>query len=122
MIQEATILVIRNYQDAYIKLRLKRIQLDQYIELQCRCDTKRATTYEKQIKNAKTEIEVLKICVRKYKRLLADIKKEIEGSHYRVYYYHNVIELSLQETAKRTGYSKSGVCKILKEINRKIKE
>ena len=122
MIQQATIEVIRNYQNAYINLRLRRIQLEQYMELQRKCDTKKATTYEKQIKNAKTEIEVLKISVKKYRRLLADIKKEMEGSHYRGYYYHNVIELSLQETAKRTGYSKSGVCKILKEINRKVKE
>lgn len=40
MIQPTTIQVIRRYQSTRVRLRMKYIQRDQYVELQAKCDSK----------------------------------------------------------------------------------
>jgi len=120
MIQPTTIQVIRRYQSTRVRLRMKYIQRDQYVELQAKCDSKKQTTYQKRIDSVTNEIKALERTKRRLDRLLSDIKREIEGNWFNVYYYHVVRGLSLRETAQRTHYSKAGVCKILKTIRKRV--
>ncbi len=121
MIQPATIIAIKEFEDTKVKLRIKKIQLDQYQELQSKAVTKRQTTgYEKRIEFTKAEITSLERAKRRYIRLLTNIRNGIEGPHFNVYYLHYVKGYSLGETAKRSHYSKSGVCKILKDIQKRV--
>jgi len=121
MIQPATIEAIRQFEDTKINLRIRKIQLDQYVELQAVAVTKRQTTgYEKRIEKTKCEIETLERAKRRYIRLLTDIRNGIEGPHFNVYYLHVVKGYSLGDTAKKAHYSKSGVCKILRDIMKRV--
>lgn len=121
MIQPATIEAICQFEDTKINLRIRKIQLDQYVELQAVAVTKRQTTgYEKRIEKTKCEIETLERAKRRYIRLLTDIRNGIEGPHFNVYYLHVVKGYSLGDTAKKAHYSKSGVCKILRDIMKRV--
>lgn len=121
MIYPATIEAIRRFEETKINLRIKKIQLDQYVELQAVAVTKRQTTgYEKKIENTKGELRVLERAKRRYIRLLTNIRNGVEGPHFNVYYLHYVKGYSLSDTAKKSHYSKSGVCKILKDIRKRV--
>ena len=75
---------------------------------------------EKRIEKTKCEIETLERAKRRYIRLLTDIRNGIEGPHFNVYYLHVVKGYSLGDTAKKAHYSKSGVCKILRDIMKRV--
>lgn len=121
MILPETIKAIRKYQSNKVKLRLKIIQRDQYEELMRRCTaTKKATSYQYRIDSINEEIRILRRVDRRMRNLMADIRRDIEGNHFNVYYCHVVRGLSIKDTAKACHYSRSGVCKILKNIRKRV--
>lgn len=121
MIQPATIEAIRQFEGTKTQIRIKKIQLDVYTETKATVSTKRQTkSYENMIEKIKCELIILEKAKKRYIRLLTNIRNGIEGPHFNVYYLHYVKNYSLGDTAKKSHYSKSGVCKILKEIMKRV--
>lgn len=103
MIHELTIELLRNYEELRALIRAKRLELET------------SPSEEK-----KEELEKYTKRKRSLERSLDELRGGVERCQFEVYYLHIVKGLSLSKTAKRVGYSKSGVCKIIKKINKKL--
>jgi len=120
MIHETTIAQLKEYFELRAAISVKRTQLDVYRAQIEKCAPNKKGTFQARINECERDIEKNKKMKQKIERVLDEIRRDVEDGQFNVYYLHYVKGMSLSKTAKRTGYSKSSICKILQKINVKV--